>query len=39
VINQFAKTVKSVHFLEFLYLLTVADIRATKENLWMPSDS
>ncbi|CAC9443847.1 [Protein-PII] uridylyltransferase (EC 2.7.7.59) / [Protein-PII]-UMP uridylyl-removing enzyme [uncultured Gammaproteobacteria bacterium] len=34
VIHQFAKTVKSVQFLQFLYLLTVADIRATKEGLW-----
>ncbi len=34
VINQFAEMVQSVHFLELLYLLTIADIRATKENLW-----
>jgi [protein-PII] uridylyltransferase len=34
VIDGFAKTVQSVEFLEFLYLLTVADIRATKEDLW-----
>lgn len=34
VINMFAGKVKSVEFLEFLYLLTVADIRATREDLW-----
>lgn len=34
VIATFAKSVASTRFLEFLYLLTVADIRATKENLW-----
>ncbi len=34
VIDQFAKTVGSIQFLEFLYLLTVADIRATKADLW-----
>ncbi|SMM98441.1 [Protein-PII] uridylyltransferase [uncultured Candidatus Thioglobus sp.] len=34
VINAFAEKVKSVEFLEFLYLLTVADIRATREDLW-----
>ncbi len=34
VIDQFAKMVGSVQFLEFLYLLTVADIRATKADLW-----
>jgi len=34
VIDRFAKMVGSVQFLEFLYLLTVADIRATKAGLW-----
>ncbi len=34
VIDRFAKVVGSVQFLEFLYLLTVADIRATKADLW-----
>ena len=34
VIDRFAKAVGSVQFLELLYLLTVADIRATKVDLW-----
>lgn len=34
VIDQFSKAVGSVRFLELLYLLTVADIRATKADLW-----
>ena len=34
VIEKFSKAVGSVQFLEFLYLLTVADIRATKADLW-----
>ncbi len=34
VINAFSKAVGSVEFLEFLYLLTVADIRATRADLW-----
>ncbi|MBT6922322.1 MAG: [protein-PII] uridylyltransferase [Candidatus Ruthia sp.] len=34
VIDRFSKAVGSVQFLEFLYLLTVADIRATKADLW-----
>ncbi len=34
VIDAFAKAVGSVKFLEFLYLLTVADIRSTKADLW-----
>lgn len=34
VIDNFAKAVGSVEFLECLYLLSVADIRATKAGLW-----
>ena len=34
VIEQFSKQIDSVYFLQLLYLLTVADIRATKEDLW-----
>lgn len=34
VIKAFAAKVQSVQFLELLYLLTVADIRATKLDLW-----
>ena len=34
VIEQFAQQVDSAGFLQLLYLLTVADIRATKEDLW-----
>lgn len=34
VINQFASTVKSHDNLDLLYALTLADIRATNDNLW-----
>ncbi|MFT7261437.1 MAG: [protein-PII] uridylyltransferase, partial [Glaciecola sp.] len=34
VINQFATTVKSHDNLNLLYALTLADIRATNDNLW-----
>jgi len=34
VVDEFAQAVGSVEFLEFLYLLTVADIRSTKADLW-----
>ena len=34
VLKKFSRTVKSVERLNYLYLLTVADIRATNENLW-----
>jgi [protein-PII] uridylyltransferase len=34
VINQFATTVKSQENLNLLYALTLADIRATNDNLW-----
>lgn len=34
VIHEFARTVSSVEHLNRLYLLTVADIRATNPNLW-----
>lgn len=34
VINQFATTVKSHDQLNLLYALTLADIRATNDNLW-----
>jgi [protein-PII] uridylyltransferase len=34
VIERFAEQVGTVEFLEFLYLLTNADIRATKDDLW-----
>jgi [protein-PII] uridylyltransferase len=34
VIERFAEQVRTVEFLEFLYLLTNADIRATKDDLW-----
>ncbi len=34
VVDDFVDEVKSIEFLEFLYLLTVADIRATKSDLW-----
>ncbi len=34
VVDDFVNEVKSIEFLEFLYLLTVADIRATKSDLW-----
>ena len=34
VINQFAQLMKTTEHLDNLYLLTVADIRATSPNLW-----
>lgn len=34
IIAAFAKIVKDEHRLNYLYLLTVADIQATNENLW-----
>jgi len=34
VIRKFANSVKNVDRLNYLYLLTVADIRATNNNLW-----
>lgn len=34
IIRSFCNEVVSVEFLEYLYLLTVADIRATKDDLW-----
>ena len=34
VVKNFSDAVGSLEFLEYLYLLTVADIRATKEGLW-----
>ncbi|WP_024792295.1 [protein-PII] uridylyltransferase [Candidatus Ruthturnera calyptogenae] len=34
VIEHFAEQVVTIKFLEFLYLLTNADIRATKDDLW-----
>ncbi len=34
VINQFAQKVKNKRCLDYLYCLTVADIRATNDNLW-----
>ena len=34
VIKKFSETVGSIQFLEYLYLLTVADMRATKDDLW-----
>lgn len=34
VINDFASTVKSTNHLNLLYALTLADIRATNDNLW-----
>lgn len=34
VIKNFCEAVGSLEFLEYLYLLTVADIRATKDDLW-----
>jgi [protein-PII] uridylyltransferase len=34
IIKYFCDEVGSIEFLEYLYLLTVADIRATKDDLW-----
>ncbi len=34
IIAAFAKTIKNIKQLNYLYLLTVADIQATNENLW-----
>jgi [protein-PII] uridylyltransferase len=34
VIKEFCDAVGTLEFLEYLYLLTVADIRATKDDLW-----
>lgn len=34
VVNEFANEVKSQYRLDFLYCLTLADIRATNNNLW-----
>ena len=34
VLKKFSRTIQSVERLNYLYLLTVADIRATNENLW-----
>ena len=34
VLKKFSRTLQSVERLNYLYLLTVADIRATNENLW-----
>lgn len=34
VIHEFAKNVRSEEFLNYLYLLTVADIRSTNNKLW-----
>ncbi len=34
VIDKFSQTIGSKEFLDYLYLLTVADIRATKQDLW-----
>jgi len=34
VIHQFAQAVGSIEYLNYLYLLTVADIRATNPELW-----
>lgn len=34
IIHQFAQTVGSIEYLNYLYLLTVADIRATNPELW-----
>jgi [protein-PII] uridylyltransferase len=34
VIHQFAQTLGSIEYLNYLYLLTVADIRATNPDLW-----
>ena len=34
VLKKFSRIVQSVERLNYLYLLTVADIRATNENLW-----
>ena len=34
VLKKFSKTIRTVERLNYLYCLTVADIRATNENLW-----
>ncbi|ALS97758.1 [protein-PII] uridylyltransferase [Lacimicrobium alkaliphilum] len=34
VINEFAGKIRNVNYLEHLYALTLADIRATNDNLW-----
>ena len=34
VISSFIKVINSQDLLDYLYLLTVADIRATREDLW-----
>ncbi|MBT3446413.1 MAG: [protein-PII] uridylyltransferase [Candidatus Thioglobus sp.] len=34
IVKNFCDSVGSLEFLEYLYLLTVADIRATKDDLW-----
>lgn len=34
VIQEFASTVRNIDYLEHLYALTLADIRATNNNLW-----
>jgi [protein-PII] uridylyltransferase len=34
IIHQFAQTVGNIEYLNYLYLLTVADIRATNPELW-----
>ena len=34
VLKKFSRTIQTIERLNYLYLLTVADIRATNENLW-----